>query len=1138
MTFTQTTRTVFAVLQLGAVSNIQLFQNAVDASGIGINYDSTNLNFQVGTSSTNYIYRTNLLSTFFNNTIIACFTQITTNSTGGIFINGTSISSTYNSAPAFVTGTLSNQSIGSTSTTTFKLGETMIFDGAVSDIQRQQVEGYLAAKWGLQAQLSQIHPYFSYAITSAPATPFTPTSISGCKLWFDAADTSTYSTSSFTTWTNKGTAGGSAGSKSGTITSTTLNGLPALSFAASAGISYQAGSFTYTTTTRTAFVVAAIDASGASTDYFFMNNANAYQDITFQIRGSNAGANAGISFWSGFVNPVYKITYPPNGIFNATSLFCCTSLTTNGGIFINGTNIASGLPSNQFSTGANGVQTIGLATATAAFRLCELILFDGAISDIQRQQVEVYLANKWGLATLLPATHPYYSYPIISIPAATFTPTSIPRCVLWLDAADTTTYSTSSFTTWTNKGTAGGSTNSKVGTITSTTINGVPALAFGSLTSVTAPSTTYTQTSRTVFLVLNNVSTSSTVNTNFITQSPANNTTDIDVSTYNGNVGSSYYLNAIVYTSNLGYILGLPSIISATNTNTTSIAGAVQGLYINGVSFPLGINNANKTFSIGTSITQKIGRSDAGNPVGFTIGEVIVFDGAITDIQRIQVNNYLQLKWNIATSIAPVNNRPFAPININGCGLWLDAADASTISGTIWSDKSGGGYNVTSTNTITTTSAGITIGEDTNRTLTNASIPVPTTYSLFAVGQITSTSNIFGTYRLVNIATDVYGFLGMIGSNYATFTGNGTNWNDTTANTPQQILVPGTQYLMGMTVNGSVLTPYFNGTALNTKTGTTIASTGINIGKYSGGQVWNGNVAEVILYNTLLTNSQRLQVESYLAQKWGIRGSLPTTHPGRSLPAFGTVFTPKSIGSMQLWLDAADTSTLVTSGTSVTSWSDKSGLNNTMNVLPGSPSGYTTEYPIIGTPINNVNTVYFSPAAGLKQTTTLTSVTNFYWVGRISNVGVGATNGAYMMLGHDTYYYWHGNTFTTPSSKLLESTFGNAAAGIRAATPTSLYTSDSTSAAVNTTFGALNMPINAAIHLISATGITGPTDYQGICYDRNGANIGWCGDLAEVIIFTSALSTYQHKQVEGYLAWKWGLQAQLPATHPYYKSRP
>jgi hypothetical protein len=34
------------------------------------------------------------------------------------------------------------------------------------------------------------------------------------------------------------------------------------------------------------------------------------------------------------------------------------------------------------------------------------------------------------------------------------------------------------------------------------------------------------------------------------------------------------------------------------------------------------------------------------------------------------------------------------------------------------------------------------------------------------------------------------------------------------------------------------------------------------------------------------------------------------------------------------------------------------------------------------------------------------------------------------------------------------------------------------------------------------------------------------------------LTTTQRQQVEGYLAWKWGLQTALPTTHPYYKVRP
>jgi hypothetical protein len=42
------------------------------------------------------------------------------------------------------------------------------------------------------------------------------------------------------------------------------------------------------------------------------------------------------------------------------------------------------------------------------------------------------------------------------------------------------------------------------------------------------------------------------------------------------------------------------------------------------------------------------------------------------------------------------------------------------------------------------------------------------------------------------------------------------------------------------------------------------------------------------------------------------------------------------------------------------------------------------------------------------------------------------------------------------------------------------------------------------------------------------------GKISEVIVYNVGLSVAQRQTVEGYLAWKWGLQASLPATHPYY----
>jgi hypothetical protein len=44
--------------------------------------------------------------------------------------------------------------------------------------------------------------------------------------------------------------------------------------------------------------------------------------------------------------------------------------------------------------------------------------------------------------------------------------------------------------------------------------------------------------------------------------------------------------------------------------------------------------------------------------------------------------------------------------------------------------------------------------------------------------------------------------------------------------------------------------------------------------------------------------------------------------------------------------------------------------------------------------------------------------------------------------------------------------------------------------------------------------------------------------LYETIVFRYALTDQAIYQIEGYLAWKWGLNASLPTNHPYYRIRP
>ena len=41
----------------------------------------------------------------------------------------------------------------------------------------------------------------------------------------------------------------------------------------------------------------------------------------------------------------------------------------------------------------------------------------------------------------------------------------------------------------------------------------------------------------------------------------------------------------------------------------------------------------------------------------------------------------------------------------------------------------------------------------------------------------------------------------------------------------------------------------------------------------------------------------------------------------------------------------------------------------------------------------------------------------------------------------------------------------------------------------------------------------------------------WYGNISEIIIYNRNLTTTERQKIEGYLAWKWGLQASLDVAH-------
>jgi hypothetical protein len=652
-----------------------------------------------------------------------------------------------------------------------------------------------------------------------------------------------------------------------------------------------------------------------------MSNANALQDFTFQIRGSNAGANTGIAFWSGYSALVYKVTYPPNGIYNATSLFCCTSLTTNGGIFINGTNIASGSPANQFSTGANGAQTIGLASSTAAFRLGEIILFDGAIPDIQRQQVEGYLANKWGLVTQLPVTHPYYSSStaIIRQPRSRiFQPSDISGLALWLDGADRTsmTFSGSTISQWNDKSangynaTVASAAPGGTSTYTATATFSTNPLGVYFPDKYTAYKTSYPANpqSETAFIVARTPSPSET--NNMVVGGPQGARSMCYG--YNPLTSCAYLNNELVWLCNTG--------AGTYTSNTTALVtglispnggGSSPTIAINGGAMsaptPTTFSNVHTVIGADTSLQ---GNGNIYYYIGY-IMEIIFYNSVLTTSQIKQVESYLAQKWNISSTLVsghpgrflPSYTSMFTPKTL-APALWLDAADASTItlssgSVTAWADKSGTGYTASlftgDGGTLTTsTTNGITSVYSSyprmriqnftwNNTFTHFIVAKASLYIDTGLSDVSSGGDYTNQYYYISTG------------NWALYSINKTLYGSdsryiVTTPTYYQNPIPGVadtwvilcigcnlgSTLSHYTLNGVSGVPYLS----NTGSVSAGSNTGyLTIGGLSYISYGAKNMGEILHYNKSLSVNERQQVEGYLAWKWGTQGSLPSTHP-------------------------------------------------------------------------------------------------------------------------------------------------------------------------------------------------------------------------------------------------------------------
>ena len=904
--------------------------------------------------------------------------------------------------------------------------------------------------------------------------PFAPQSVNNCLLWLDAADQSSYTPgASVTTWRNKGYAGGSA-TATGTVGSTTaeINGSPAMTFATNAYMT--APSMTFAQTTRTVFVVVNIGASGTVRRFMCSTGSNTI-DSYILTTGTDLEFN-----YNGNYNYITAAPYP---IFNTTSIMCGTTLSTNGGLFVNGlaqTPYSTNTPA-AFGTGTTTTQTIGYS-ATGTFILGEAMIFDGAITDIQRQQVEGYLAQKWGLQSFLPSTHPYFTLNNLLTPA--FSPTEIPTCTLWLDASDATSVVGTGVATWKDK--SGNGYN----------LTGVNAPVFVKSTggiSFTAASSQYFTMSvpysktNTIFMVATPVPSNASgmyyTNTN-PTKSGDN---------FIGGYSSSYLVyyigtNSVQQTSYVSGVPTSPFIAAAVKTTGVSSVGYYNGAQV----FSIADNTSDVA-----STWAYLGGSGVGNYLTATIYEFIIYNLALTANQIQAVNAYLGAKWGVAEagqgSIAPVVN----PLAISGCQLWLDGADQTSIVPIVstWNDKSGEGNNLSLTaGTVTyVTQPGPPCVNFASGGILQTSnyISVTTTTAVFMVIQVTSVASSPGsTFEF----TDLGGGDGYFSIRY----NNGTTIYNGNAND--------IGYLTGYYVNG-VLNAYVSAGTTTVPTGYNLidtvntsqsGSTRIQLSTSFLSRYFIGNIREVIVYTGPLTTTQRLQVENYLMAKWGT---------GRNF-----------------WIDASDATT-VTTGTNVVTWLDKSGNGN-------NATSVGTAYPVkTANAINGVQAISF-------PNTTTTPNPTYFFDGPISLTSASIT---YFVVCTP-----FSTSVMAGSPRILSLAATGAVDYTSASYIVALYQLNTGVGAYRNGNGSVPLTVvantpyifsaiatngNVAIYqnggsvsnITTGAGTVFAVSRFRVCNEFNPATEEFNGYVGEVIIYNTTLTTTQRQQIETYLGSKWGI---------------
>ena len=231
------------------------------------------------------------------------------------------------------------------------------------------------------------------------------------------------------------------------------------------------------------------------------------------------------------------------------------------------------------------------------------------------------------------------------------------------------------------------------------------------------------------------------------------------------------------------------------------------------------------------------------------------------------------------------------------------------------------------------------------------------------------------------------------------------------------------------------------------------------------------------------------------------------------------LWTPADL-TTELWLDASDASTVTESGGAVSAWNDKSG--NSRNLTQDTPANQPT-YTTGGLGGNNIMTLdgsdFFDGTIPIPNTADDLLI---YFVGNPNAIGayhnMYENSGGNPMVWVQSSNKWEMNT----SRLVIDGYIGtDHIAGFRTKTtgPSSSFWGNG--GTIQTGGSSLSSWPSSNMKLFNRNG--------GACYN---------GTVGELIFIDGSVPESDRLKLEGYLAWKWGLEGKLPSDHPYKNSEP